>query len=64
MGLNERQIRAMLYVKEKGRITNAEYQKINKISKRTATNDFMELSDIFSILKKHGTPCSNVYYEI
>jgi ATP-dependent DNA helicase RecG len=64
MGLNERQIRAMLYVKEEGRITNAEYQKINKISKRTATNDLMELSDVFSVLKKHGTSGSNVYYEI
>jgi len=28
MGLNERQIKAVMYVKETGRITNKEYQKI------------------------------------
>lgn len=27
MGLNERQIKAVKYVKEKGKITNSEYQK-------------------------------------
>jgi ATP-dependent DNA helicase RecG len=31
LGLNERQIKAILYVKEKGRITNSEYQKLNEI---------------------------------
>jgi ATP-dependent DNA helicase RecG len=62
--LNERQIKAVLYVKAKGEITNAEYQKINKISKRTATNDLMELSDIFSVMKKHGTSGSNIYYAL
>src|SRR3990170_5673438 len=36
MGLNERQIKAVIYVKEKGRITNKEYQGIANISKPTA----------------------------
>ena len=31
LGLNERQIKAILYVKEKGRITNSKYQKLNEI---------------------------------
>jgi ATP-dependent DNA helicase RecG len=34
---------AILYVKGKGRIMNGEYQKINEISKRTATTDLTEL---------------------
>jgi len=43
IGLNERQIKAVLYVKEKGRITNKEYQKEFGVSKATATRDFAEL---------------------
>lgn len=31
LGLNERQIKAILYVKENDRITNSEYQKLNEI---------------------------------
>lgn len=43
MGLNERQIKAVLYVKEKGKITNKEYQELNKVSDRTATRDLVVL---------------------
>jgi ATP-dependent DNA helicase RecG len=43
MGLNLRQIKAMLYVKEKGRINNSEYQKINQCARNTATNDLNKL---------------------
>jgi ATP-dependent DNA helicase RecG len=43
LGLNGRQIRAILYVKEKGKITNMVYQSINNVSKRTATRDLDEL---------------------
>ena len=39
IGLNERQIKTVMYVKEKGRITNKEYQVICSISERTATRD-------------------------
>jgi len=42
-GLNERQIKAVKYVKEKGKITNKEYQEISKISERTATRDLFDL---------------------
>ncbi len=37
LGLNERQVKAVMYVKEKGEITNKEYLEIISISKRTAT---------------------------
>jgi ATP-dependent DNA helicase RecG len=43
LGLNERQIRAMLYVKENGSISNAEYQKINN-TKQTLSSE--ELADL------------------
>ena len=43
LGLNERQIKAVMYVKEKGKITNKEYQELNTVSKRTATRDLEEL---------------------
>jgi ATP-dependent DNA helicase RecG len=29
LGLNERQVKAVLYMKERGKITNKEYQEIN-----------------------------------
>lgn len=43
MGLNERQIKAVKYIKENGKITNREYQEINAVSNKTA---FLELSDL------------------
>lgn len=43
ISLNERQKRALKYVKESGPITNKIYQKLNNISKPTATRDLAEL---------------------
>jgi ATP-dependent DNA helicase RecG len=53
MGLNERQIKAVKYVKEKGKITNMEYREINAISNKTA---FLELSELTGkgLLEIHG----------
>jgi ATP-dependent DNA helicase RecG len=62
-GLNERQIKAVLYVREKGRITNAEYQKINEISKRTAAYDLIEMVEKHEIFKQLGASIGT-YYEI
>jgi ATP-dependent DNA helicase RecG len=61
-GLNDRQIKAVMYVKEKGRITNKEYQEINKISNRTATYDLKELVEKYNILKNSGASV-RTYYE-
>jgi len=41
--LNERQIKAVLFTKEKGKITNKQYQELFRVSKPTATNDLKEL---------------------
>ncbi len=54
MGLNERQIKAVMYVKEKGRITNREYRQITGISDESARKDLMDIvqKDIFKIKGK------------
>ncbi len=43
MGLNERQIKAVRYVKEKGKITNREYRQLNNISDEGARRDLRVL---------------------
>ena len=43
LGLNDRQLKAVKYVKEKGRITNREYKELNGVSKPTSTRDLTEL---------------------
>ncbi|MBT9170049.1 MAG: hypothetical protein DDT18_00387 [Actinobacteria bacterium] len=43
LGLNERQIKAAMYVKEKGKITNKEYQELTGVSRQMAT---IELADM------------------
>jgi ATP-dependent DNA helicase RecG len=43
LNLNERQIKAVMYVKEKGQITNKEYQEVCAISNRTASRDLADL---------------------
>jgi ATP-dependent DNA helicase RecG len=64
LGINERQIKAVLYAKENNRISNKEYQSINNVSKRTATNDLTELVDKFKILNKIGTSGAGIYYKL
>ncbi|PWH20523.1 MAG: AAA family ATPase [Ardenticatenia bacterium] len=54
MGLNERQIQAVLYVKERGSITNKEYQQLTGVSKRTASSELSELVDKDILIKTGG----------
>jgi ATP-dependent DNA helicase RecG len=63
LGLSDRQIKAIHYLKEKGRISNKEYQEINKVSKRTATNDLSELVETYKIIQQLGASVET-YYEI
>ncbi|VVB85096.1 Uncharacterised protein [uncultured archaeon] len=53
-GLNERQVKAVTYVKEKGKITNKEYQELSGVSKPMATIDLKELVEK-KVLEKIGT---------
>lgn len=43
LGLNERQIKAVKFVKEHTQITNAEYQNLLSVSRNTASRDLREL---------------------
>jgi ATP-dependent DNA helicase RecG len=63
LGLNERQTKAVMYVKEQGKITNKEYQELTKVSKATATR---ELSDIVEkkILEQSGVRGKGTYYKL
>ncbi len=61
LGLNDRQVKAVLFVKEKGKITNTEYQSLNNISKATATRDISELEEK-KLIKNTGTKGSSAIY--
>ncbi|MBI5573808.1 MAG: DUF4062 domain-containing protein [Elusimicrobia bacterium] len=52
LGLNERQKKAVLYVKEKGKITNKEYRQLNNVSNKTAYFDLSGLveKNIFVVM--------------
>ena len=61
LGLNARQVKAVQYVKEKGKITNKEYQDINDISRRTATDELTELTTRFELFKNTGYGAGSFY---
>ncbi len=46
LGLSDRQIKAVLFVREKGSINNSKYQKINDIGKTTATEELHKLVEM------------------
>jgi len=53
LGLNERQKKAFIYAKRKGKITNKEYQELNKVSRITASRELMGLVKL-GIMKQTG----------
>jgi len=59
--LNERQIKAVMYVKKEGKITNKEYQTMFRVSKPTATRDLSGLvkKQIFNMV---GSGKRNIHY--
>jgi len=61
LGLNERQVKAVIYVKEKGKITNKEYQEICGIKKRQATDDLKILEDK-GVFERVGKTGRGTYY--
>ncbi len=61
LGLNERQLMAVAYVKENGSITNSKYQTVCRVSKSTATRDIKELEDK-RVLVNQGTKGSSAVY--
>lgn len=61
LGLNKRQVKAMLYTKEKGKITNSDYQELNAISKSTSTRDLSNLVDK-GLIKLKGSGKRDIHY--
>jgi ATP-dependent DNA helicase RecG len=51
IGLNERQMKAICYIKEKGKITNKEYRNIAEVSDRTALSDLRDLCNRDLLIK-------------
>jgi ATP-dependent DNA helicase RecG len=63
LGLNARQIKAVLFVKEKGRISNKEYQEVFGVARITATRDLTLLVEK-GVLKSSDTKGAGSYYEL
>jgi ATP-dependent DNA helicase RecG len=63
LGLNERQVKAILYVVEHGSITNSKYQEINAVAKTLATE---ELKDLIGkeLMKQAGSKGRGSKYEL
>lgn len=62
LGLNERQVKAVLYVTENGKITNSAYRELIKdISRITATRDLTNLVEK-GVLKMVGTGKRQIHY--
>ncbi len=62
LGLNDRQVKAVFLVKERGRITNKEYQEVFVVARITTTRDLKELVDLV-IFKSSDTKGAGSYYE-
>jgi ATP-dependent DNA helicase RecG len=63
LGLNDRHIKAVLYVKERGKITNSEYQSINDCSRNTASTELNDLV-VKSIFQSSETKGAGSYYQL
>jgi len=61
LNLNERQIKAVMYVKEKGQITNKEYQEVCDTSNRTASRDLVHLVSV-GLLEQIGITGKGTVY--
>jgi len=63
-GINERQIKAISYIKKNGKITNSIYQKICDVSKATASRDLNALSGKNHLLERTGDVGAGTTYKL
>jgi ATP-dependent DNA helicase RecG len=63
LGLSDRQIKAVMYVKEHGKITNKEYQEINDIGKSVTITELRDLTEK-QVFSKIGETGRGTYYEL
>jgi ATP-dependent DNA helicase RecG len=61
LGLNDRQHRALVYLKTHGKISNAEYQQVANAIKKTATRDLNDLKQK-GVLEQMGIRGPGVHY--
>lgn len=59
--LNERQLRALAHIKDKGKITNQQYQQLNDVSKATATKEMTAMVDA-ELLERVGKRGAGTFY--
>ncbi len=64
LDLTERQLKAIMHVKEKGSITNSAYQELCGVSKATATRDLTELIEKFKLLERTGEVGAGTVYKL
>jgi len=62
LGLNERQVKAVLYLKEKGKIANKDYQVLNNTTRETSKRDLEDLRNK-GILNRFGVG-RNINYKL
>jgi ATP-dependent DNA helicase RecG len=60
--LNDCQLKAVQFAKEKGRISNSDFQTLNAISKATASRDLAELVEKFDLFEKQGLTGAGTIY--
>ena len=63
LGLNDRQIKAVMYVKKEGKITNKEYQKITGTKERLSTIELNVLVEK-KVFQKFGTTGRGTHYTL
>lgn len=62
LGLSERQIKVIQYVKTYEKITNSKFQELTGVSKATATRDINELVEKYKLLSREGETGKGTYY--
>lgn len=64
LDLNERQLKAILFVKENKSISNSNYQDLCEVSKATATRDLTELVEKYGLLERKGDVGAGTTYKL
>ena len=62
IGLNERQVNAIAYIKQNGKITNFENKNLTNVTDRTILRDINELLEL-KLINKHGAT-KGAYYSL
>lgn len=63
LGLNERQVKVVLYVMQNGEVTNKKYQELFNVSRNTASADLRKLTQL-NLLKSSGAKGAGAFYII